>query len=720
MLERLASFCHRHRRVTVLLWVLALPASFVVSGALGGKLDSGQGGGNNTESSKATAVLAREFPSARAAARGESGEVVFQVKGGLASKKPAISEWLASLSKQSIVASVTSPFDAKRGRVSTDGTVGVAEVTFKPGVDLQTAPVKDILPLATSLRADGVVTEFAGQPFGAFKLPPSEAFGLLAAVVILLIAFGSIIAMGLPILTAALGVGIAIAGVGIWSAFLSMPSFVTSVTAMIGLGVGIDYVLFIVSRYKDELHTLNPHDAAVRALGTAGRAVVFAGCTVIISMLGMFLMGLSFINGIAIAGATPVFIIVLASVTLIPAMLGFVGYNIDKFSVHRKKPVLGKETGWHRWSRLVQRRAWPFALGGLALLVVASIPLFSLRLGFSDQGNNAKNTTTRKAYDIKAAAFGAGSNAPGLIAIEAATPAAQQAAAKLADAVKATPGVASSVLQPLPSGKAFLINFTPTTGPQDAATEKLVHHLRNDVIAPAVAGTGAVAYLGGFTASGIDFAALIGGRLPLFIGVVLLLSFLLLMAVFRSIVVPLKAVIMNLLSIGAAYGLVVAIFQYGWGASIIGIGKPGPIEPWIPMMLFAIVFGLSMDYEVFLLSRIREEYDHGKPNGEAVVEGLASTARVITAAAAIMVCVFLGFVLGERAIKVMGVGLAAAVFIDATIVRVIMVPATMELLGDRNWWFPRRLDKLIPKLNVEGGSTPTSTPAHSGSITAGD
>jgi len=720
VLERLASFCHRHRRVVVLLWVLALPASFVVSGALGGKLDSGQGGGNNTESSKATAILAREFPSARAAARGESGEVVFQVKSGLASKKPAISKWLASLSKQSIVASVTSPFDAKRGRVSTDGTVGVAEITFKPGVDLQTAPVKDILPLATSLRADGVVTEFAGQPFGAFKLPPSEAFGLLAAVVILLIAFGSIIAMGLPILTAALGVGIAIAGVGIWSAFLSMPSFVTSVTAMIGLGVGIDYVLFIVSRYKDELHTLNPHDAAVRALGTAGRAVVFAGCTVIISMLGMFLMGLSFINGIAIAGATPVFIIVLASVTLIPAMLGFVGYNIDKFSVHRKKPVLGKETGWHRWSRLVQRRAWPFALGGLALLVVASIPLFSLRLGFSDQGNNAKNTTTRKAYDIKAAVFGAGSNAPGLIAIEAATPAAQQAATKLADAVKATPGVASSVLQPLPSGKAFLINFTPTTGPQDAATEKLVHHLRNDVIAPAVAGTGAVAYLGGFTAGGIDFAALIGGRLPLFIGVVLLLSFLLLMAVFRSIVVPLKAVIMNLLSIGAAYGLVVAIFQYGWGASIIGIGKPGPIEPWIPMMLFAIVFGLSMDYEVFLLSRIREEYDHGKPNGEAVVEGLASTARVITAAAAIMVCVFLGFVLGERAIKVMGVGLAAAVFIDATIVRVIMVPATMELLGDRNWWFPRRLDKLIPKLNVEGSSTPTSTPAQIGPITVGD
>ncbi len=703
MLERLASFCYRQRRWVVLVWVLALPASFMLSGALGGKLDTGQGGGGSSESSKATEILAREFPAARAESRGESGEVVFQVTNGVSSKKQEITTWLDSLAKNPIVATVTSPFDPQRGQISPDGTVGVAAVTFKPGVDLQTQPVAKILPLAASLRAQGVTTEFGGQPFAGFKLPPSEVFGLLAAVLILLVAFGSIIAMGLPILTAALGVGIAVAGVGIWSYFVSMPSFVTSITAMIGLGVGIDYVLFIVSRYKDELHGgMNPHDATVRSLGTAGRAVVFAGITVIISMLGMFLMGLSFINGIAIAGATPVFIIVLASITLIPAMLGFIGQNIDKWSIHRKAIVIGKETGWHRWSRTVQRRAVPFAVGGLVLLVLASIPLLSLRLGFSDQGNNAKNSTTRKAYDIKAKAFGAGSNAPGLIAIEATTDSAKAAAASLVEAVKATPGVAFAALQPLPSGKAFLINFVPTTGPQEEATDKLVHHLRSDVIKPAIAGSGALAYLGGFTASGIDFAGIIGGRLPVFIGVVLLLSFLLLMSVFRSIVVPLKAVIMNLLSIGAAYGVVVAIFQYGWGASIIGIGKPGPIEPWIPMMMFAIVFGLSMDYEVFLLSRIREEYDHGKPNGEAVVEGLASTARVITAAAAIMVCVFLGFALGERSIKVMGIGLATAVFIDATIVRVILVPATMELLGDLNWWFPRWLDKIIPKLNVEG------------------
>ncbi len=710
LLDRMASWCYNHRRIVLLVWILALPASFAVSGALGGKFNDTQASGDGTESSKAVEVFSREFPQGKAQSNGEAGEIVFKVDAGIESKKAEITAWLDGFAKNQIVATVTSPFTATQpGQVSPDGTVGLAQVTFRPGVDLAKEPLK-LVATAAPLRDQGVTTEFGGQPFAGFSLPPSEAFGLLAAILILLLAFGSVVAMGLPILTAALGVGIAVAGVGIWSFFTDMPSFVTSITGMIGLGVGIDYVLFIVSRYKDELHEgKNPHDATVRAISTAGRAVVFAGCTVIISMLGMFLMGLTFINGIALAGATPVFVIVLAAVTLIPAMLGFIGHNVDKWSIHRgpAKPI-GTETGWHRWSRLVQRRAWPFAIGGLVLLVVAAIPLLSLRLGFSDQGNNAKDNTTRKAYDIKASAFGPGSNAPGLIAIEAPTPEAAAVVAKLETAVRATPGVAFAAAQPFPSGKAFLINFTPTTGPQDVATEKLVHDLRKNVVAPIVAGTGATAYVGGFTAGGIDFASLIGARLPLFIGVVLVLSFLLLMAVFRSILVPLKAVIMNLLSIGAAYGLIVAVFQWGWGGSLLGVGKPGPIEPWIPMMMFAIVFGLSMDYEVFLLSRIREHYDHGKDNGTAVVEGLASTARVITAAAAIMICVFLGFALGERAIKVMGLGLATAVFIDATIVRIVMVPATMELLGDRNWWFPRWLDKAIPKLNVEGAPEPVA------------
>ncbi len=707
MLERLASFCHRHRWWVLVLWIVALPASFVVSGALGGKFDTSQGGGGGTESEKASEILSKEFPTAKDDAQGRSGDIVFQVKDGLKTKQTEITAWLADVSNQAIIATVTSPFDPQ-GQVSPDGTVGVSKVNFKPGVDVQTQPVAKILPLGKSLRAQGVTTEFGGLPFAGFKLPPSEAFGLLAAIIILLLAFGSIVAMGLPILTALMGVGIAIALVGIASYFTSMPSFVTSITGMIGLGVGIDYVLFIVTRYKEELVDKNPHDATVRALGTAGRAVVFAGMTVIISMLGMFLMGLKFINGIAIAGALPVFVIVLATITLIPAMLGFIGRNIDKFSIHRKKhdPSVVKETGWHRWSRTVQRRAWPFAIGSLVVLLALGGPLLSLRLGFSDQGNNAKDNTTRKAYDIKAQAFGAGSNAPGFIVVDAPTTQALALMPTLEAAVKATPNVAFAQASPLPSGKAFLLSYTPKTSPQDIATEKLVHELRKNVVPQAVGTSGALAYVGGFTAGGIDFAGLMGNRLPLFIGVVLLLSFILLMAVFRSILVPLKAVIMNLLSIGAAYGLIVAVFQWGWGASLIGVGKAGPIEPWIPMMLFAIVFGLSMDYEVFLLSRIREHYDSGETNSEAVVEGLASTARVITAAAAIMVCVFLGFALGERPIKMMGIGLAAAVFIDATIVRVIMVPATMELLGDRNWWFPKWLDRIVPKLNVEGSAPP--------------
>ena len=705
-LERVASWSFRHRRIVVTLWIIMLPIAFIVSGAIGGKFNNRQTGGKGTEASLANTVFTREFPEAKAQSIGETGDVVFQVPAGIASKEAQISAWLDEFAKQPIVKSVTSPFTSKQpGLVSPDGTVGIARITFKEGVDLAVEPVK-LIGLGETLRAQGVTVEFGGQPFQGFSLPPSEAFGLLAAVLILLIAFGSVIAMGLPILTAAVGVGISIAIVGMWSAVLDMPSFVTSIAGMIGLGVGIDYVLFIVTRYRAELENHSPHDATVRAIATAGRAVVFAGCTVIISMLGMFIMGQAFINGIAVAGATPVFVVVLAAITLIPAMLGFCGRNINKWSIHRAKhaPDPDAETGWHHWSRIVQRRAWPFAIGCLVLLMVAAIPLFSLRLGFSDQGNVAKDNTVRKAYDIKAAAFGAGSNGPGLIAIEAPTPEAAAVVPKLEAAVRATPGVAVANAQPLPSGKAFLITFLPTTGPQDLATEKLVKHLRADVIKPLVAGTGATAYLGGFTASGVDYASLLGHRLPLFIAVVLLLSFLLLMAVFRSVLVPLKAVIMNLLSIGAAYGVVVAIFQWGWLGSVLGVGKPGPIEPWIPMMMFAIVFGLSMDYEVFLLSRVREHYDHNHDNGVAVVEGLASTARVITAAAAIMVCVFLGFALGDRAIKVMGIGLATAVFIDATIVRIVMVPATMELLGDRNWWFPRWLDRLIPKLNVEGPS----------------
>ena len=718
MLERLASFCFNRRRYVLLAWIIALPLTFAISGAVGGTFSSQQGGGmKDSGSQRATDLLNKSFPQMAGQAGERSGSIVFEVpadKGGLEAKRAAVEAFLATFSKNPAIATASSPFDAQRPSISPDKTIGTSTVTFAKGANLE--KVGPTLPkLADSLRTQGVVTEFSGQYFAKFELPPSEVFGLLAAVVILLIAFGSIIAMGLPILTALFGVGMSFAVVGLWAALINMPSFVTSISAMIGLGVGIDYVLFIITRYREELKHSSPHDATVRAIGTAGKAVVFAGITVMISMLGMFIMGLEFVNGIALAGATPVFIIVIAALTLIPAMLGFIGHNINSFSIHRKKVDENKESGWHRWSRLVQRRAWPFAIGGFVILAAATIPLASLRLGFTDQGNDPTSSTTRKAYDLLAKGYGPGANGKFIIAVDSAGAKSAGTEAALVKALAATDGVAS-VVGPVQSddGSAAVIFLQPSTAPQDKATTTLVHTLRDKVIPPVVAGTGVNAYVGGFTAGGVDFADLIGKRLPLFIGVVLLLSFFLLMAVFRSILVPLKAVIMNLLSIGAAYGVVVMVFQWGHLGSLVGVGKPGPIEPWIPMMLFAIVFGLSMDYEVFLLSKIKEEFDHRKDSSAAVVEGLASTARVITAAAAIMVCVFLGFVLGNRQIKLMGLGLATAVFIDATLVRIVLVPATMELLGDRNWWFPKWLDRMVPNLNIEGHSDDLPIPSAAG------
>ena len=717
MLERLASFSFRRRRYVLAAWLLALPLTFAISGAVGGTFSNNQGGGmKSSDSQRAVDLLNKSFPEMAGQAGDRTGSIVFEVPaaaGGLEGKKTEIEAFLTAFSKNAAIGSVTSPFDGQSS-LSQDKTIGTSTIDFKSGVDLEKAGPK--LPdLASGLRKQGVVTEFSGQYFGKFEFPPSEIFGVLAAIIILLVAFGSVIAMGLPILTALLGVSLSFAVVGLWAALISMPSFVTSISAMIGLGVGIDYVLFIVTRYREELKTSSPHDATVRAIGTAGKAVVFAGMTVMISMLCMFIIGLEFINGIAVAGATPVFIIVIAALTLIPALLGFAGQNINKISIHRKHVNETKETGWHRWSRTVQRRAWPFAIGGFVVLVIATIPLASLRLGFTDQGNDKSSSTTRKAYDLLAKGYGVGANGKFIVAVDFANAKATDTVVNLVNALGTTPGVASAV-GPVPSkdGTSAVIFLQPSTSPQAEATSKLVHTLRDNVIPSVVTGTGVNAYVGGFTAGGIDFADLIGKRLPVFMGVVLLLTFFLLMAVFRSILVPLKAVIMNMLSIGAAYGVVVAVFQWGYLGSLIGLGKPGPIEPWMPMMLFAIVFGLSMDYEVFLLSKIKEEYDHRRDNSTAVVEGLASTARVITSAAAIMVCVFAFFVLGNRQLKLMGLGLATAIFVDATLVRIVLVPATMELLGDRNWWFPKWLDRVIPNLNIEGRRTDQAIPTAAG------
>ncbi|HEX6425184.1 MAG TPA: MMPL family transporter, partial [Acidimicrobiales bacterium] len=457
----------------------------------------------------------------------------------------------------------------------------------------------------------------------------------------------------------------------------------------------------------ESLHAgMTPEEAVVRSIDTAGRAVLFAGTTVVIAVLGLFVVGLAMVRGLAVGVSIGVLMTMLASLTLLPAVLGFVGTNIDRLGLpHRRRHEGADDRSiWYRWSRVIQRRPWPALVISAAVLVVLAVPVFSIRLGFGDAGNRPTSDTTRRAYDLIAEGFGPGANGPLLVVAEARDgdvdlPALERVSAAAND----TPGVAfAAPPAPNDAGDAAIIPVEPLTSPQDEATEDLVHTLRDDVIPEAVGGSATTVVVGGSTASVVDFAEFTADRLPWFIGAVLVVSFGLLMVVFRSLLVPLKAVIMNLLSVGAAYGIIVAVFQWGWGRSLVGVGKEGPIDAWVPMMLFAVIFGLSMDYEVFLLSRIREEYDRTRDNATAVANGLAATARVITAAAAIMFCVFGAFVLGaDRSLKLFGLGLALAVLLDATVVRLVLVPSTMELLGDRNWWLPRWLDRLLPVVHVE-------------------
>ena len=461
-----------------------------------------------------------------------------------------------------------------------------------------------------------------------------------------------------------------------------------------------------MTRYREALESgRDPESSVVVALDTVGRAVLFAGSTVVIALLGLLVLNTETFRGVAIGTAIGVLVTMLGSVTLLPALLGFVGRNIDRFGLPRRKQRDGRNSFWHRWAAVVQKRRWPAFLGALVLLIVMALPVFSMRLGFGDSGNKPKGDTSREAYDLLAKGFGPGFNGPLLLAAETPGGAADLAALnQLSQTLNSTPGVAfASPPRPNAAGDAAIMQVVPTTSPQDKATDDLVDRVRHQIVPAAIAGTDVTIVVGGLPAAVDDFANYTFRMLPLVVGLVLLLSFILLMVVFRSVLVPLKAVVMNLLSVGAAYGVMVAVFQWGWGANLIGVGKEGPIEAWAPLMLFAVVFGLSMDYEVFLLSRIKEEYDRTGDNAQAVADGLAVTARVITAAAAIMVCVFGAFVLGpDRALKVFGLGMAVAVLIDATIVRLVLVPATMELLGDRNWWIPKWLDRILPRIHIEG------------------
>jgi RND superfamily putative drug exporter len=706
MLQRLARLCYRRRWRVLGAWVVLLAGLYVLNSSVGGKfLDDFDLPGS--ESQEAVDLLEEHGFDTRA---GATGQVVFKaddvndptVQGDM----EALFGEIAEITAPSQVVSPYSPEGAHQ--ISRDGTIAYAEVNL---ADRDSDELYDIGTEAREAVADadvpGTQVELGGDI--AFEQPEfsSEAIGFVAALIILLIAFGSLLAAGLPLITAIFGIVTGIAIVGLVVNVIGMPSFSNQAVAMIGIGVGIDYALFIVTRYREGLADgMTPECATMRALDTAGRAVLFAGSTVIIAILGLFTIGLDMIRGLAVGISIGVLMTMLASLTLLPAILGFVGTNIDKFGLpHRRRAErAGRQSVWYRWSRVIQRRPWPALLASTAVLLVLTIPLFGLRLGFGDAGNQPTDQTVRRAYDLMSEGFGPGAN--GLLLLAAETPGGQSdldALQGLSRDLNETEGVVFAT-EPIPneSGDAAIIQVQPTTSPQDRETAHLVNRLRDDVVPEAVAGSSADVKVGGATAAVVDFSRYTADRLPWFIAAVLVLSFLLLMVVFRSLLVPLKAVIMNLLSVGAAYGILVAVFQWGWGDSLLGVGREGPIEAWIPMMLFAVIFGLSMDYEVFLLSRIREEYDRTHDNGTAVANGLAVTARVITAAAAIMFCVFMSFVLGDdRSLKMFGFGLAMAVLIDATIVRLVLVPSTLELLGDRNWWLPRWLDRILPVVHVE-------------------
>lgn len=708
MIVRLAETCFRHRWRTLAVWALGMVVVIVLGASFGGSF-SGGGRLTGTDSDKAYRLLDKALPSDDL----EPEPMVFQSRAGLRDPdvQRSIEALIARFKALPNVTNVTSPFDPG-AQVSGDGRIARTSFTLEGTETERAAAVEELKAGAAEFRTDDVRVEFAGGWFSEGELDArGEIIGIAAAVIILLVAFGSILAMGIPIVTAIIGVAIGVSSLGLWARFVSTPEFTTQVAAMVGLGVGIDYALFIITRYRNALDAdATPVQAIREAIGSAGRAVVFAGSIVIVSLLGMILIGLPFLHGLALGTATTVLISVLAAITLLPALLGVIGPRLGARSRRRAAkptrsgaPRVVRETLWHRWGRLVQRRAVFFTVVSSAVLVALVLPVAWMRLASADAGNDATGSTTREAYDLLSTGFGRGVNGPLLVVSSTPDDASRAAFTRLTKSLEETPGVAA-VFPPETneSRDASVAVLIPTTGPQDRGTEQLVHRLRNDVIPLAVDGTAMVAHVGGQAASDIDFAEIMGRRLPLFMGSVLAFSFLLLMLVFRSLLVPLKAVIMNLLSIGAAYGAMVAVFQWGWFGGLLGLSGGAPIEPWAPMMLFAIVFGLSMDYEVFLLSAIKERFDKTGDNSDAVVEGLASTARVITAAAAIMVMVFAGFLTnGDRDIKLIGFGLAMAVLLDATLVRMVLVPASMELLGKRNWWMPQWLNRTLPKMSIE-------------------
>jgi RND superfamily putative drug exporter len=710
-MRRLATWCTGHRKTVILGWIVALVGVGMIAGAAGSsfsedfKLPA-------SDSAEALELLEDEFP----AQSGDTATIAFKASNGVKSPtvQTAMEGLFAKAEKLPHVSEIASPYESGgAAAISDDGKIAYATVQYDVlANEIEKSDTRKLIADAEATGGEGLQVDLGGQSIEEARQEEEGGdltflIGLSAAVIVLLLTFGSLVAMGLPIITALFALGVGLSLITLGTHVFNTANFAPQLALMIGLGVGIDYALFILSRFRNGLDEgLEKRAAAIAAVDTAGRAVLFAGVTVIIALMGMFLLGLSFLYGVAMAAALAVLMTMIAALTLLPALLTIAGHWVDRLRIPglgKRTPSTAEDTRWYRWSRQIQRRPLLAALLSGGLLLVLCIPTLSLRLGSNDAGTDPAGTTTRNAYDLLAEGFGAGFNGPFSIVASLPSKGDDTALKELSKSLKTEPGIAETTAVILnPAGNTGVFQLYPTTSPQSEKTTELLDHIRGDLIPPLEQRTGAQVHVGGITAIFEDFGNAIAEKLPLFIGVVVLLSALLLMAVFRSILVPLKAVLMNLLSIGAAFGLIVAVFQWGWGASLIGIDGTGPIISFFPIFLFAIIFGLSMDYEVFLMSRMHEEWENSHDATRSVTRGLALTGRVITAAAAIMCTVFLSFMIGEdRIIKLFGLGLASAVLIDAVIIRSVLVPAIMQLFGERAWWLPAWLDRLLPRLHVE-------------------
>ena len=715
LLERIGRFSVRRRRLVLGVWLVVLVALVLASRLVGAEaVDDLRVPG--VESDTAAAVLAEQFPE-RA---GASATVVFHVADGPITDPTtasAIDETMAEIRAMPQVLGATDPL-AGSPVVAADGRTAFSAVQFDaPAGDLGRDVLDALVDTAAPAEAAGVQVEYGGELPVVLKerhTGAAEAIGILAAVIVLLVTFRSTLAAALPLGTAIAGLAAGLSVVGLLAGAVEIPSVAPRLATMIGLGVGIDYALFVLSRHRDQLAAgMSVETSVGRTNATAGQAVVFAGGTVVVAILGLQVAGIPFVAALGYAASIVVATAVLVAVTLLPALLGFAGTRLAPRGRSAAAPGPVEHSRWVSWAHWVAHHPWRSAIAASTVLLVLAVPTLDMRLGQADAGTDPTSTTHRRAYDLLAAAFGEGVNGPLLVVIDLTG---VDDAAPLLDttvrALAAQAGVAAVAPPELNrAGDTALITVVPSTEPQAEGTADLVHQIRDDVLPPVLDGSGVQAYLGGPTAGFIDQSDKISDRLPWFIGAVVAVSFLLLTVVFRSILVPLKAAALNLLSIGAAYGVVVAVFQWGWGRSLIGLDEAVPIASFVPMMMFAILFGLSMDYEVFILSRIREEYQDGRSNIDSVVAGLGATATVITAAALIMISVFLGFVANDDPIvKMMGVGLATAVAVDATIVRMVLVPSTMALVGDANWWIPRWLDRILPHLELDGSGTEDAGP----------